>query len=543
MTFPTIICAASFALAMAVQACEPSEPVTPLERSTSYDDLISLFQEFRQFQRPVVTDGVPDYTPAAMRAQKNELDTYMRRLDAIDPRGWPVHQRIDYLLVRAEMNGLDFDHRVLKPWSRDPAWYIVVTFQFGPKMHDPIRLPRLPLAENRIDEFRVKLQAVPAILAQAKANLTEPTADLVMLGIRSKDREAEMLEAFLPELEQHHPDLVSHAEAALDAVQDFRAWLEAGRETWTGPSGLGVENYEWYLRNVQLLPYTWTELLAISTREYERAMAMIKLEEHRNRRVPPLEIKTGRDEYVEFYNEAQELLLDFLRNEEIMTIPEWMVLRPIQNFRPQPVMDYFTHIQVRDPLPLQPHDFVGHSPDAERHRRDDRPIRGTNRLYFIDGIRAEALATGTEELLMHAGLLGTRPRARELAYNLLAFRGSRSISDLRIHSNEFTLMEGFQFNIGWTPYGWLPEDSPTMWHDIELYLRQPGYGVGYLIGSVQLQKLMADRGRQLGESFVLKDFMDSCYASGMIPLSLIRWEMTGLEDEVRELWPEGFAER
>lgn len=143
---------------------------------------------------------------------------------------------------------------------------------------------------------------------------------------------------------------------------------------------------------------------------------------------------------------------------------------------------------------------------------------------------------------MHTGLLDTRPRARELAYNLLAFRGSRSISDLRIHSNEFTLMDGFQFNIDWTPYGWLPEDSPTMWHDIELYLRQPGYGVGYLIGSVQLQKLIAERGRQLGESFVLKEFMDSFYDSGMIPLSLIRWEMTGLDDEIRNLWPEGFTE-
>jgi len=96
-------------------------------------------------------------------------------------------------------------------------------------------------------------------------------------------------------------------------------------------------------------------------------------------------------------------------------------------------------------------------------------------------------------------------------------------------------MEGFRFNIDKTPYGWLPEDSGTMWHDIELYMRQPTYGVGYLIGSVQLQKLIADRGEQLGEEFNLRAFMDEFLAAGMIPVSLIRWEMTGLDDELKKL--------
>ena len=39
------------------------------------------------------------------------------------PSHWPIAQQVDYQLVRAEMNGLDFDLRVLKPWARDPAFY------------------------------------------------------------------------------------------------------------------------------------------------------------------------------------------------------------------------------------------------------------------------------------------------------------------------------------------------------------------------------------------------------------------------------------
>ena len=49
-------------------------------------------------------------------------------------------------------------------------------------------------------------------------------------------------------------------------------------------------------------------------------------------------------------------------------------------------------------------------------------------------------------------------------------------------------------------------------------------------------KLMRDRANQLGEDFNLRDFLDEVYASGQIPWSLIRWEMTGYDDEVSRLW-------
>ena len=42
---------------------------------------------------------------------------YRARLDAFDIQDWPVAQQIDWHLVRAEMNGLEFDHRVRRPWE------------------------------------------------------------------------------------------------------------------------------------------------------------------------------------------------------------------------------------------------------------------------------------------------------------------------------------------------------------------------------------------------------------------------------------------
>jgi uncharacterized protein (DUF885 family) len=58
-------------------------------------------------------------------------------------------------------------------------------------------------------------------------------------------------------------------------------------------------------------------------------------------------------------------------------------------------------------------------------------------------------------------------------------------------------------------------------------LQQPAYGTSYVIGKIQIEMLLAERRRQLGDGFTLKRFMDEFNATGLIPVSLIRWELTG----------------
>ena len=67
----------------------------------------------------------------------------------------------------------------------------------------------------------------------------------------------------------------------------------------------------------------------------------------------------------------------------------------------------------------------------------------------------------------------------------------------------------------------------------------PGFPYWYIyeVGKAQFMELFRDRANQLGDAFVLKDFMDEFYASGFIPMSLIRWEITGYDDEIGELAP------
>ncbi|MDX1647385.1 MAG: hypothetical protein R3304_09595, partial [Longimicrobiales bacterium] len=97
-------------------------PVEPARAQSSWEDLVVFFREWREFERPEFVGGVPDYTPEAMAAQQRALREWKERLWAFDIADWPVEQQIDWHLVRAEMNGLDFDHKIRRPWARDPAF-------------------------------------------------------------------------------------------------------------------------------------------------------------------------------------------------------------------------------------------------------------------------------------------------------------------------------------------------------------------------------------------------------------------------------------
>lgn len=527
-----------------------SAPIGSRERSQSagYDDLVALFKEWRAFQTPRQIDGVPDFSPKTMTEQRRELAVYQRRLTAIDPSRWPIPQQVDYHLVRAEMNGLEFDHRVLHPWARNPLFYTVVhdsqtdvPLREGPARPVAIELwsYSFPVAAERASELRSGLRAVPGWLAQGKRNLVEDAKDLWFRGAAGKRQESKALAALAKSVAEHHPDLLPDVEKAKAAVDEFGAWLDERRKTMTKASGVGIENYNWYVKNVHLVPYTWQDQLAIVERELGRAWAHLKLLENRNRELPKLSMIATEDEYRRRYREAVKDFITFLGEEELFSVPDYA--QPALEAReggfipPDRLRDFFIQVEYRDLHPMRAHGT--HWFDLARMEREPHPsaIRRAPLLHNIWDTRAEGYATGFEEMVMTAGYLDDKPRVRELVYIMLAQRGARAMGALKMHSNEWTLDQAAKFAVDRTPYGWLPIEGSTVWGEQELYLEQPGYGTSYLIGKVHIEKLLADRAHQLGEKFRLRQFTDDFHAAGMIPVSLIRWEMTGRDDEIRGL--------
>jgi uncharacterized protein (DUF885 family) len=520
-----------------------------------YPALVKLFQQWREFEHPAMKNNVPDYSASAMAAKAATLSRWRKRLDAMDPKSWPIEEQNDYKLVKAEMNGLDFNLRVLRPWARDPAFYVSIWSSRSdvPSREAPVPYPeielynyRFPLDAEAQKDLTAKIGMIPAFLAEAKENLEGSNArDLWLYGeeeLRNQSRTLASFEAgtlTVHTLAEHqHADLSGASPAlraavtsARKATDEFVAWLEKLAPTKTGPSGVGIENYTWYQQNVHFIPYNWDEEVVLLRRELQRAQSSLRLEEHNNRNLPPLEPAADAAAFDKMAHERLDKFVDFLVKQEI--IPNKPYIKPalaeeLGQFVPEEQRVFFTRITHREPMVLFSHDYHWIDLSRMRDEPNSSPIRRQVLLSNIWDNRAEGFATAFEELMMHAGLYDDNPRAKELVWIALANRAARGLASLYVQANQFTLEQAGHFQAEWTPRGWAnAKDSLTVFEQL-LYLRQPGYGSCYITGKMLTDELITEYSHQqdmAGKPFVLREFMDRFNKQGMIPIPLMELEM------------------
>jgi len=509
-----------------------------------YEDLLALFQDWRTFEKPPLRDGAPDYTAEAFGQRRSAFDALQSRLLAMDTTGWTIPRQVDWRLVRAEMNGYDFNDRILQPWVRDPAFYKSlwmgrsdVPAHEGPTHHAVTELWTYSFPLNAADKASLlgDLHVIPALNEQAKGNLTGNAKELWVAGIRDIKDQSENLKSIL-ELAgvPGEAELVSAVTAAVRATDDLVSWLESEAASKTGPSGIGKENYTWYLQNVHLLPLTWADEVMILKRELARAWSSLKLEEHRNRKLPPLVAADSPEAYSESADESAKSLMTFLDEEEIVTVKDYFdpALRVhLGKFVPADARNFFWITAHLDQRPLYSHFYHWFElarMDTEPHAN---PIRRGALLYNIFDSRSEGVATAVEEMFMQAGLYDDNPRVREIVYIMIAQRAARGLGSLYAHANEMTMEEAGSIHSEYTPRGWMKTEKELLLFEQHLYLRQPGYGTSYITGKYLVENAMADLARvreENGEPFVLKGFFDRLNAMGNIPIALGHWEMTGV---------------
>jgi len=242
-------------LAMGCQQQQQEEPVTA---SNSYEDLVEFFKEWRAFEKPPLRDGAPDYTAATFEERHPEFKNLQAKLLAFDTSGWTIPQKVDWYIVWAEMNGYDFNHRILKPWERDPAFYKSlwmhrsdVPAHEGPTHHmtTEIWTYEFPLIPAERERLLGDLSVIPPLNEQAKLNLTGNAKDLWIAGIRDIRSQSQNLRGIIkrPGVEEDE-ELVNAILKAISSTDELTVWLEKEASAKTGPSGIGKENYTWYMQ-------------------------------------------------------------------------------------------------------------------------------------------------------------------------------------------------------------------------------------------------------------------------------------------------------
>lgn len=521
---------------------------------SGHAQLIQLFADWRAFNHPDIAASRPDYSARAMAHKAARLPTFRQRLLAIDRSGWSASQRGDYGLLEAEMNGLDFFLRVLHPWSRDPGFYQTVFAEMsdvpaheGPSAEPNVDLYNFTYPLSVADDARLTelLAGVPPMLADAKINLVNSQAhDLWGYGDRAYIEQSEalaQLEAGIlimsdlagkrrASLEGATPALRAAVHQARLASEEFGRWVKGEAQHRTGPSGVGKANYDWYLKHVLLSPWSFDQQEVLLQRELDRSLASLRLEEARNRAVPPIAEITDPAEYRRFAEARTAKLYSLLVDAGfIADRPYYRAALRAQTgqYIAPAKRNFFDHVTALDPLPLLSHQTHWIELARLRHEPHSSIIRDQPPLFNIFEDRSEGFATAMEEVVMQAGLYDDIPHGRELVWVMLANRAARGLASLHVQANEISLAEAGHFHAQWTPRGWSDASSRLVGFEQLLYLRQPGYGPSYIVGKAQLDHLLAiasHRAEAQHRPFVMRDAFAAILASSIVPPALIENE-------------------
>lgn len=516
------------------------------------EELEVLFTDWRQFETPPLNNGAPDYSIETFRNRMPEFRKLRDRLNEIDKSKLDIKSKIDWTIIWAEMNGFEFNFRVLKPWERDPAYYKSVWMNRsdvpaheGPTHHSVVEIWQydFPLSKNESSELNKQLRVIPVLNEQAKINLTDNAKDLWIAGIRDIDTQISDLQSILnyPNV-NNDQNLVTTINEAIESTVSFSNWLKSESSKKDGPSGIGKENYTWYQNNVHLVPLSWDDEVMLLKRELARAWSSLKLEEHKNRNLPKLNSASTPEEYNLLVSEASKELINFLDKEEIVDVKDFYkeaLDEHLGSYIPEDKRNFFWITAHLDPKPLFSHLFHWFELAEMDFNPSQNVLRKGPLLYNIFDSRNEGVATAVEEMFMQTGLYENNPRSKEIVYILIAQRAARGLGSLYAHANLISMEEAGKIHSEYTPRGWMKTEKELLIFEQHLYLRQPGYGTSYITGKYLFENALAEFSRlnENDASANLKSFFSKLINIGSIPMTLFHWEINNDSSVISDIVP------
>lgn len=508
----------------------------------SSDELIGLAEEFRQFRSPVFPSrksrsvrsivGVPDYA-AEVRVQRERLPSFQARLQALDPRDWPVHDQIDYLLLRAEMDDVDWQHQVLRDTTINPFFYVEQAFDGVRAVIGTYRSAAVvPYSAEKADALISAFARTGPIVEQAPKNLVLAEAapefgQRVVRELRNiREKYQASVNLMVPHVPKNRRDrLVAAAELAAVALEKYRQWVEVSLPQMKGQPHVGRENLEWYLRRIHFVPWTYDELLLMGQLEETRFRMMIEIEEKKNRGLQPLTMPTT-EEWAEWFRLTYLQTKYFLKDLDLISFhpfigevsmaeggvwqepfgdgqhtgalafPTEPVKQPGRQYYALPedhwfTVTYFERAMRTDPIIDYHHsEWPGHYFEGQVSSRNPCPIRAGHRDSGFSN-----WAHYLEELFLNFDYPFLRgPRTRELHWNWLLFRAIRVPLDLELSSGERSIEDSIQWQIDMVPF----MEEIVARTEIEGYVRRPFSAASYLVGKKQIEQILSDRSLQLG---------------------------------------------
>jgi hypothetical protein len=276
--------------------------------------------DVNRIERP---GGARDWSRATIDSHRKELAEFEARRKKIDASGWPIPNRVDYRLIGSALSRVRWELDINPSWKRDPSFYIEQTLT---PVVEALTVPA-PYDETRSKEILIRIENIPAILQQGKANLAKPPAPFVTVAIqalenirlRLKEMASALLRSRSTTLKDH--ELNSATDRAADALEHFQKRLQDQLPSLPQETALGGDAYIFFLKNVALMPYSPEQLLAMGRQEWNRAVAFESYEKERNRKLPPLKLEEYTESWIKHAAEKESAIREFLDKHAILTVP------------------------------------------------------------------------------------------------------------------------------------------------------------------------------------------------------------------------------
>lgn len=411
-----------------------------------------------------------------------------------------------------------------------------------------------------------RLEATPAYISARRRLVTTPGHLFGVVGAKQLAGAPDFLNGALTDAAHSQLDATQFAhfakarDAALAALNDLKAYIDAHARGWPENYALGREAYNRMLRDEQLLPFSSADVVRIGYDELAHGWAEEAwLRDLARRRGTTLGAASGGGmapagkALIGYYAERIQELRQFVSEAQLVTVPAWLgsmrvletpaflqpvspgaAMNPPRLFSrstsgsyyitpPKSLAEAAAHLDMNEDfdhdriLSTAAHEAIpGHFLQlsiARRHPDFIRKIQDSSAF-------AEGWAFYGEEMLVRLGLFGEHLDGRLVCARWERVRGARAVADPKVASGEWSFDSAVGFFADQT--GFTPEQSQAAVASIAL---NPGYDIAYSVGRIQIENLLAEYLRRTAARGSLHDFHDRLLSYGTTPLAIVAPEL------------------
>jgi uncharacterized protein (DUF885 family) len=492
-----------------------------------------------------------DFSAEAVASRRRHVADLLARVKAMRTESWGKDDRVDWLLLRAQLEGVAFFDRVMQFAETNPQLYVdecsTGIFSLLKKEYDSPR--------NRARSAASRLKQMPAMLEEAKKNLERPVRLYAQLAVDSARSVDSLFRDSLMTLAKDLPvderaELERSRDAALAALHGFADWLEKGLPAMVAFAPMGEENYNYLLEHVYLLPLDARQVAMLGETELARYRGLESLLPDPSLADPDpsrsASIPRDQEAFLKAYESRQEEMIRFLRERNLVTIPAHVgafsirqlpeAFKPtspggfmnppglydadnsgfyfIPTYNPKS-SNFYIRAAIEDPRPILGHEGIpGHFLQLSIANQ----LKNEIRRQHGDGIFVEGWALYTEEMLMRTGFYPENSSAQGQVLRLSRYRAARIGVDVNLHTGTWTFEQAVKY---FMEAGGLDREAAE--GEAAGAASSPSQKITYIVGKWQVMRLLGRYRDRQGEKFRLGAFHDDLLRTGSLPLSVVEW--------------------